>query len=290
MKKILILSPGEMGAAVGNALNQNGFEIFGILNGRSEATRLRAISAGFRDVENLKKGLEQADIVFSILPPSKARSIATQVAELMAELVEKPPYVDCNAVSPETAKEVASIINSGGAEAIDGGIVGNPPGASPKPTRLFVSGPTAPIMDTFDGMGIAIKQCGPEIGQASAVKMVYAGVTKGVSALCANMLIAAERLGVGDIAHEEFQYSQEALYRRMENLTPALPAVSERYIGEMEEIAATCLSVNLSAGFHQGAADLYRLMERSPFADEIRETVDKERSLRATIKGCSEVL
>ena len=290
MKKILILSPGEMGAAVGNVLNQNGFEICGILNGRSEATRLRATSAGFRDVETLKKGLEHADIVFSILPPSEAKSIATKVAELMAGILEKPSYVDCNAVSPESAKEVAAILKSGGVETIDCGIVGNPPGGSQKPTRLFVSGPNAPIMDAFDGMGIEIKQCGPIIGRASAVKMVYAGVTKGVSALCANMLIAAERLGVGDIAHEEFQYSQEALYRRMENLTPALPAVSGRFVGEMEEIAATCLSVNLSAGFHQGAADLYRLLERSPFADEIRETVDRERGLRTTIKGCSEIL
>ncbi len=289
MKKILILSPGEMGAAVGDVLNQNGFEIFGILNGRSEATRLRATSVGFRDVETLKKGLEHADIVFSILPPSEAKSIATKVAELMAGILEKPFYVDCNAVSPESAKEVAAILKLGGAETIDCGIVGNPPGGSQKPTRLFVSGPNAPVMDAFDGMGIEIKQCGPVIGQASAVKMVYAGVTKGVSALCANMLIAAERLGVGDIAHEEFQYSQEALYRRMENLTPALPAVSGRFVGEMEEIAATCLSVNLSAGFHQGAADLYRLLERSPFADEIRETVDRERGLRTTIKGCSEI-
>ena len=290
MKKILILSPGEMGAAVGNVLNQNGFEICGILNGRSEATRLRATSAGFREVETLKKGLEHADIVFSILPPSEAKSLATKVAEIMAGILEKPSYVDCNAVSPESAKEVAAILKSGGVETIDCGIVGNPPGGSQKPTRLFVSGPNAPIMDAFDGMGIEIKQCGPIIGRASAVKMVYAGVTKGVSALCANMLIAAERLGVGDIAHEEFQYSQEALYRRMENLTPALPAVSGRFVGEMEEIAATCLSVNLSAGFHQGAADLYRLLERSPFADEIRETVDRERGLRTTIKGCSEIL
>lgn len=290
MKKILILSPGEMGAAVGNVLNQNGFEICGILRGRSEATKLRATSAGFRDVETLKKGLEHADIVFSILPPSEAKSIATKVAELMAGILEKPSYVDCNAVSPESAKEVAAILKSGGVETIDCGIVGNPPGGGQKPTRLFVSGPNSPIMDAFDGMGIEIKQCGPIIGRASAVKMVYAGVTKGVSALCANMLIAAERLGVGDIAHEEFQYSQEALYRRMENLTPALPAVSGRFVGEMEEIAATCLSVNLSAGFHQGAADLYRLLERSPFADEIRETVDRERGLRTTIKGCSEIL
>ncbi|MEK9684428.1 MAG: DUF1932 domain-containing protein [Rhodospirillaceae bacterium] len=289
IKTVLILSPGEMGAAVGNVFHENGFEILGILQGRSEATRNRAKTAGFGDAKTLEAGIKRADIIFSILPPAEALSTASSVATVMKSLERHLPYVDCNAISPDTAKEVARVIEAAGGNPIDGGIVGNPPGGSPKPTRFFVSGPSAATLDIFDGKGIAVKQCGPHIGQGSAVKMVYAGITKGVSALCANMLIAAERLGVADIAHEEFQYSQEALYRRMENLTPALPAVSERYIGEMEEIALTCQSIGLSSGFHDGAADLYRLMERSPYANEIRETVDKKRGLRATIKGCSEV-
>ncbi len=289
IRTVLVLSPGEMGAAVGNAFHQNGFDVLGILAGRSEATRARAEAAGFQDASTLEDGLKRADIVFSILPPAESRATATLVAGAMQSCGAKPPFIDCNAVSPETAKEVAAIITAVGAEAIDGGIVGNPPGKNPKATRFFVSGPNAAIMDAFDGKGIAVKQCGPEIGQGSAVKMVYAGITKGVSALCANMLIAAERLGVADMAHEEFRYSQEALYKRMENLTPALPAVSHRYIGEMEEIAATCRAVGLSDGFHEGAANLYRLMEKSPFADEIRETVDKGRGLRATIEGCAAV-
>ncbi len=145
-------------------------------------------------------------------------------------------------------------------------------------------------MDELDGKGITIKQCGPEIGRGSAVKMCYAGITKGTSALHAAVLIAAEALGVADELFEELAYSQEGQLKRMENMTPALPAVSARYIGEMREISKTMGSVGVTTGFHDGSTALYQLMEKSPFASEIRETVDRSRTLRQTIKVCAEYL
>lgn len=290
MEKVLILNPGEMGAAVGNAFHQNGFTVMATLAGRSEATRKRAEAAGFVDAGTLEQAVAEADVIFSILPPASAVNMANAVAAAMKSTGATPPYADCNAVSPDTAKQIAAVIENAGASAIDGGIVGNPPGGSPKATRFFVSGRDAMLMNEFDGKGIDVRQCGVTIGQGSAVKMIYAGVTKGVSALCANMLIAAELLDVADTVHEEFEYSQENLYKRMHALTPSLPATADRYIGEMEEIAATMRAIGLTDGFHEGSADLYRLLDKSPFADEIRETVDRTRGLRDTIKGCASVV
>ena len=146
------------------------------------------------------------------------------------------------------------------------------------------------MMNVFDNKGLSIKQCGSEIGRGSAVKMCYAGITKGTSALHAAVLIAAEALGVADELFEELTYSQEGQLKRMENLTPALPAVSARYIGEMREISKTMGSVGVTTGFHDGSTELYQLMEKSPFASEIRETVDKDRTLRQTVKVCAEYL
>ena len=104
------------------------------------------------------------------------------------------------------------------------------------------------------------------------------------------MLMAAEKLEIADELHHELIYSQGAMYKRMEGLTPALPAVSDRYIGEMQEIEKTLGSVGMPTGFHSGSADLYRLMDKSPYASEIRETVDKSRTLRQTVKGCAAVI
>ena len=288
IKTVAILSPGEMGAAVGKAFVEHGFGVITTLEGRSAPTRDRALAAGFRDGGSLADVIAAADIVLSILPPASALAQAEAAAAAMKATGKTPPYADCNAVAPETAVRIGKVIAAAGADCIDGGIIGNPPGKA-KPTRFYVSGPGAPMMDAFHKKGILIHQCGPEIGRGSAVKMVYAGITKGTSALHAAMLIAAERLGVGDELHAELQSSQAATYARMESMTPALPAVSGRYIGEMLEIAKTMAGCDMTSGFHEGAADLYRLLEKSPFASERRDTVDKSRTLRQTVEACARV-
>ena len=290
IKTVAILNPGEMGGAVGGALREGGFEIITCLDGRSEATRGRASTYGLRDVGTLDAAITEADIVLCIMPPEFSPATANAVAASMDRTGHAPPYADCNAIAPETARDIERGITVAGASFIDASIVGNPPGKGPKPTRFFASGPDAALMDVFNGKGITIKQCGPEIGRGSAVKMCYAGITKGTSALHAAILIAAEALGVADELYEELTYSQEAQLKRMENTTPALPAVSARYIGEMLEISKTMGSVGVTTGFHDGATELYRLMEKTPFASEIRETVDKDRTLRQTVKVCAEYL
>lgn len=286
IETVAILSPGEMGAAVGKVFAENGFSVITTLDGRSGPTRERALASGFQDAGSLADVVAAADIVLSILPPASALAQAEATASAMTETGKTPPYADCNAVAPETTIRIGQIIADAGADYIDGGIIGNPPGKA-KPTRFYVSGPGATAMGAFDGKGIVVHQCGPEVGRGSSVKMVYAGITKGTSALHAAMLIAAERLGVADELHAELQSSQVATYQRMENMTPALPAVSGRYIGEMLEIAKTMTACDVPAGFHEGAAALYTLLEKSPFAAERRDTVDKDRTLRQTIEVCA---
>ena len=287
IETVAILSPGEMGGAVGRAFHEHGFDVITTLEGRGPATRERARAAGFRDAGSLGDVVAGADIVLSIMPPGLAAAQAEAAAAAMTATGKTPPYADCNAVSPETAIAIGRTLRAAGAEAIDGGIVGSPPGKSAMPPRFYVSGPGAALMDAFDGKGIDVRQCGPEIGRGSSVKMVYAGITKGTSALHAALLIAAERLGVADEVHGEFQSSQAGLYDRMERMTPALPAVSHRYVGEMIEIARTMAECGMTTGFHDGAADLYRLLETSPFASERRDTVDQSRGLRETIEVCA---
>jgi len=290
IRTVAVFSPGEMGAAVGGALHRNGFDVVASLAGRSGPTKERAEAAGFRDVGTIDAALAEADFVLSILPPEYAPATADTVAAAMRRTGRTPPYADCNAVSPQTAKQIEAVIRGAGAIFIDGGIIGSPPGKSPKATRLFVSGPEAVLMDAFDEKGLDIRQSGTEIGRASAIKMCYAGITKGTSALHAAVLIAAEGLGVGDELHEELEYSTGPLYKRMENLTPALPAVAARYIGEMCEISKTMASVGVTSGFHDGATEIYRLLEQSPFATERRDTVDASRTMRRTVEICAEYL
>ncbi len=289
IKSDAILMPGEMGAAVGKAFHDHGLDVITCLDGRSEPTRARAAEAGFRDVADLETLLGEAEIVLSILPPELAPAMAASVAAVMNSSGRTPPYADCNAVAPETARGMQVVIEGAFAVYIDGGIVGSPPGKGP-PTRFFMSGAKAELMDDLDGKGIDIRQCGPEIGRGVAVKMCYAAITKGTSALHAAVLTAAESLGVADEIHQELPYSVPALYKRMENVVPGLPAVSGRYTGEMKEIAKTMESAGVTANFHVAANELYQLLEKTPFATERRDTVDRDRTLRQSLEVFAQYL
>jgi 3-hydroxyisobutyrate dehydrogenase-like beta-hydroxyacid dehydrogenase len=282
LDRIAILMPGDMGHAVGRALRQHGHEVTTCLAGRSERSRGLAAAAQMRDAGSLEALVAGADLVLSVLPPDAAVAQASAVAGAMQAAGARPVYVDCNAVSPQTAREVGAIIAAAGAPFIDCGIIGAAPGKG-KPTRFHVSGPDTGAMERLDGKGIQVLAMGPEIGRASALKMVYAGLTKGTMTLHTAMLLAAWQLGIYDKLVAEYADSQPAALAAMQGRVPRIPADAGRWIGEMEEIAATLAEVGVPTGFHDGAAEIYRVLARTPFAKETRETLDMSRTIDQAI-------
>ncbi len=283
---VAILSPGEMGGGVGAALARHGHDPIACLAGRGPETRARAERLGFRLCADLDSLVAEADIVLSILPPESARAVADDVAAAMRRTGSAPPFAECNAIAPETARSIAGAFRGTGADFIDGGIIGLPPAEGRKPTRIYVSGEAAPVMDAFDGKDIAIRQCGPEIGRASAVKMCYASVSKGTNALHTAAMTAADSLGVGDILRAEIADSVPAVFERMQANIPRLPADAGRWVGEMEEIARTYAAAGLPPGFHLAAAEMFRLLDATPYGRETRESMDRARTMERTVAAC----
>ena len=280
--RIAILMPGDMGHGVGRALRQHGHDVITCLAGRSARTRGLAAAAGMRDAGSLEALVAEAGLILSILPPDAAVAQAGAVARAMTATGAKPVYVDCNAVSPQTARKIGAVIAAAGAPFIDCGIIGAAPGKGKAP-RFHVSGPDTGAMERLDGKGIRVVAMGPEIGRASALKMVYAGLTKGTMTLHTAMLLAAWQLGVYDEAVAEYADSQPAALAAMQGRVPTIPADAGRWIGEMEEIAATLADVGVPSGFHDGAAAICRVLERTPFASETRETLDRSRTIDEAI-------
>ena len=151
---------------------------------------------------------------------------------------------------------------------------------------LYVSGAHGEALAAFDGMGLTVRHLGPEIGRASALKMVFAGINKGINALCAATLAVAEGLGVGDELEREITDRLTAVRQRVDAQVPYLPLNAGRWIDEMHEIAATFEAAGQAPGFHQGAAALYDVLARTPFAAETRETFDAERTPRDVARAC----
>ncbi len=281
--RVAVLFPGSMGGAVGAALAAGGSRVGSVLEGRSDETRERAREAGISAWPDLDAALREADLVLSILPPSEATALARACAESMSRSGRRVPYAECNAIAPETSREIAGILALGD-DFIDGGIIGGPPQPGASGTRLYVSGPRAEELLALDApeQGMIVRSLGPEVGRASAMKMSYAALTKGTMTLQAAVLMLARRHGLAEPFAEELQASQAAAWKRM-GVLPFLPADAGRWIGEMEEIARTFREAGLPGGFHDAAADVYRAMAATPFARETRATVDRSRSLEEAI-------
>ena len=279
---IAILSPGSMGSAVGQVLRESGYDVVTNLDGRSERTRVLAEEAGFRAVSGIDSIVEEADLVMSILVPSEAISVAREAAAAMKRTGASPAYADCNAVSPDTARELGGIIEAAGGRFIDAGIIGGPPGSG-SPPRFYASGPHEAVIGELDGKGIIVPLLGGDVGRASAIKMCYASLTKGVSALQTAALVAAYRLGLSSELEEEMSSSQANVLAQMQSVI-GLPGKAFRWVGEMEEIAATFESVGVTGNFHHGAAEIFRMVADSPLGDERPETIDPNRTLQETVE------
>lgn len=280
VRTVAIISPGEMGCFVGSALKGGGFEVISSLAGRSDLTRSRAEAAGFQDVPALEDLLGEADLVLSIVPPATAMALASEVASVMKRTGHRPSYVDCNAVSPNSARRVGEIISGAGAIFIDGGIIIGPPPWEGKVAYFYVSGERADLMRQLEGKGISVRTIGSEIGRASGLKMCSAALTKGTLALQAAVMIAAEALGLTEDLEAELLTSREGLYRQIESGTRRLPSVAARYMGEMEGIAATFSAAGVTPKFHHGALDVYRLLAKTPYSSETPDTIDANRTIK----------
>ena len=284
-----ILSPGDMGHTVGTVLNQNGLRVITCLVGRSERTRQLAEKAGIVDVPTYLQLVTEADLILSILVPAQAMSAAAAVAAALEQTDTPLTYADCNAIAPQTTHQLAEQLTSAGGVFVDASIIGPPP-RRPGATRFYASGPTLDTFVQLSDYGLDVRTLGNEIGNASAIKMCYAALTKGLTALCTELLTAAKRLGVADALTAEFQLSQAALFERMENGLPSMPPKAKRWIGEMEEISATFAHVGLTPNLLAGAADMYRLVGETHLADLSPEARDQFPTLTELIAVLAEQL
>jgi 3-hydroxyisobutyrate dehydrogenase-like beta-hydroxyacid dehydrogenase len=253
MSDVGLISPGEMGAAVGSALIAGGHRVRWASEGRSADTVARAEAAGFEDVGRLEQLTRACEVLLSVCPPQFALDTARAAAGF------EGVYVDANAIAPATAAEVAAIVQN----YVDGGIIGAPP-LEPGSTRLYLSGGDAAIIVArlFASSALDARVISGERTAASALKMTYAAWTKGSAALLLAAHEAAERLGVARDLEAEWALSQPRLAERLAGAEKSRAAKGWRWTPEMREIAATLEAVDMPPGFHEAAAEVFAAADR----------------------------
>jgi 3-hydroxyisobutyrate dehydrogenase-like beta-hydroxyacid dehydrogenase len=224
-----------MGAAVAGRLVENGLKVLTSLSGRSAETVARAKKHGLTSATD--EEIAAADFILSILPPGDAVSLAQRFAPALTASNSKPVYVDCNAVSPSTTERIAAAIAPTGSPFVDAGIIGSPPKPGDAGPRIYASGPDAPRFATLRQYGLDIRVLDGPLSAASAVKMSYAGITKGTQALAAVMMLAATRAGSSDALFKELEFSQPHMLAWLKRGLALMPPKAYRWIAEMHEIA-----------------------------------------------------
>lgn len=251
-----LLHPGAMGAELGRVLRDAGHQVLWCTSHRSLDSRARAEDAGLEPVDDLAVLVERSGVVISVVPPHAALDVARSVAEAGFDGL----YVDANAISPTRAHEIAAVVVGAGATFVDGGIVGPPPKDDGR-TWLHLSGPRANHVAALFGTGRLVTEVVSDaIGDASAVKVAFAAWTKGSTALRTAVLAYARTTGIESALEKQWEHLQSGFWEEGRQRAVSVTAKAWRFDGEMREIADAFAALDVPAGFHRTAADVYRSM------------------------------
>jgi L-threonate 2-dehydrogenase len=263
---VAIIAPGNMGAGIGRRLTENKVTVLTSLAGRSEGSVKRAREAAMQPVE--ERALAEADFLFSIVPPGDALGLASRLAPVLTAANRKPVYVECNAVSPPTMQKIADVIAKTACPFVGAGIIGPPPKPGSTNTKIYASGPAAKEVARLKDHGLIVRVLGGPLTAASALKMSYAGITKGFTALGTAMMLAASRGSSAEALKAELAESRPDLLRYLSNQVPSMYSKAYRWVAELDEIATFVGEEFPERDMLQAAARLY---------DRIAEDFDGEK-------------
>src|SRR5450830_2056255 len=232
---VAIIAPGNMGSAVGRRLTENKVKVLTSLAGRSTASAARAGAAGMTAVADAQ--LTESDFMLSIVPPGDALGLAQRLAGVLTSANKKPVYVECNAVSPRTVLEIADVVGSTGCPFVGAGIIGPPPKPGSTNTKFYAAGPAAGLFAKLNDFGLIVRVLQGPLTTASALKMSYAGITKGFTALGAAMMLAATRGGSAEALKAELAASRPDLLGYLTRQVPNMYSKAYRWVAELEEIS-----------------------------------------------------
>ena len=278
-----VMSPGDMGQAVAQQLKQHGYHVYTALDRRSARSKTLAREAGLTDVGTIAQLTEQCEVILSIMNPGAALEFSGEVAQALRANQRQPLFVDCNAIAPVTMQAVNANIVAAGGRCADGGIIGPPPRGAAK-ISLYVSGPEARELEQLATPQVSVVVLSERIGDASAIKICYGAMNKGVVALALEVLIAARRLGVDAALETQLMTTQREVYDRVIRGLPVMPPKAYRWVPEMLEIARTFESVGMTPRVFQGAADLYEFVAATALGRETPESRDKSRGGKDVVR------
>lgn len=239
--------------------------------------------------------VQQCDVILSVVPPRDAAATAQRVIDALSGGTTKREseiyFVDLNAVSPTSVRAIAASFEKSRVPVrfVDGCILGFPPRllektetsssssekSESKPgdgwfcPNFPVSGPhrlssVTPGGDLLTSV-LRLDHIADEIGKASGLKMCFAAMAKGFTALATQSFTTAHRLGVADALRAQLADAAPATLSKAEASVPNMVPKAYRWVREMEEIAATFSDDGgWERDLFRGAAGTYQAVADDP--------------------------
>jgi len=271
IRNIGVVSPGDMGQAIAGRLKESGFNVHTALEGRSERTKALARAAGLTDCGSMEQLVATCELVISVINPGEALAVARKAAAAIRTTGRQIAFADLNAVSPQTARDTERLIRDAGGMFIDGGIIGPPPRGEKDRPRIYVSGPDAYLFGQISHPNLQVRVMSEHVGDASGVKMCYAAMTKGTTALAVELLVAARKLGVEQALEKELRESRNDVFDWQVKNIAAMPPKAYRWVPEMREIAKTFGELGMTRRIFEGASDIYEMVAATSLGKESPE-------------------
>jgi len=239
LQRIGIMSLGEMGFHWAKLLLSHGVEVLTYDKERSDTSRKRGQNAGVKSLQSMEQLVSDAELIVSIVIPSAAKRVAEKVAEAVGKSRRKNLlFLDANAISPMTADDIAGVLAPAGVNFVDGCIIGSATRIG-KGTIVYASGAEAARIMDLEAFGIPIRVLGPNTNQASAFKVVYAGLTKGLQGLFCELLMGAQRFGLLNEIRAQYEESFPGLLEKISPSIVGLRIHAGRRAEEMDELKRT---------------------------------------------------
>ncbi len=224
---------------------------------KAAAPRARPGRGGRHEDVDDQRLVDDASIILSIVPPAEAAALAARFAPRLAAAKHAPVFVDCNAISVSTVMDIGRRFDDIGVRFVDAGIIGGPPKGDDAGPTFYCCGAAAGELTGLAAHGLHIRPVDGAIGAASALKLSYAGITKGLTAIATAMILAADRAGAGPALRAELAASQPQLLARFTKALPEMYPKAYRWVEEMHAISEFIGEDFAESAIFKGAAGLY---------------------------------
>lgn len=273
MKTIAILYPGDMGHNIADALVKHGYNVVSHLIGRSEETKANAEKIGIKDCRSLRDVAEQAVLIFSLVPPAAVKKVAEAYIEACSGVGEPALFVDMNAKSIATAREIAGLFSGAGLPFTNACIIGRAAFVADEGV-IYCSGENTTMLEDISGKVFRVVNLGREVAAATAFKMCFAGFNKTITAAVFETATAANYFGITARLFEEIDNKLPGIIADISRTTGSYPKHLSRRKQEMQELDGMLSSLSLPNHIAQAAARTFAEVEKRGDFEKFKAQAD----------------